>query len=269
MDINGSVAIVTGAGSGIGQALAWGLVDAGATVVASDIDADAVGRTAAARDGIVGQRADASAASDIEDLIALAEKEFGPVDLYAANAGIAGGLGLGIGEAAWDLTIDVNLRAHIRAATLLVPGWVERGRGYFLSVASAAGLLTQIGSPAYSVTKHAAIGFAEWLSITYGGQGVGVSCLCPMGVKTALLDGLTESDDPDVRVAGTSITAAGDVLEPAGVAAMALDAIRDEKFLVLPHPQVLDMYRQKGADYDRWIAGMRRYQAILEDQIIR
>lgn len=136
-------------------------------------------------------------------------------------------------------------------------------------MASAAGLLTQIGSPAYSVTKHAAVGFAEWLSITYGGQGVGVSCLCPMGVKTALLDGLTESDDPDVRVAGTSITAAGDVLEPAVVAAMALDAIRDEKFLVLPHPQVLDMYRQKGADYDRWIAGMRRYQAILEDQIIR
>ncbi|CPZ01557.1 Putative short chain dehydrogenase/reductase [Mycobacteroides abscessus] len=214
MDINGSVAIVTGAGSGIGQALAWGLVDAGATVVASDIDADAVGRTAAARDGIVGRRADASAAADIEDLIALAEKEFGPVDLYAANAGIAGGLGLDIGEAAWDLTIDVNLRAHIRAATLLVPGWVERGRGYFLSVASAAGLLTQIGSPAYSVTKHAAVGFAEWLSITYGGQGIGVSCLCPMGVKTALLDGLTESDDPGVRVAGTSITAAGDVSNP-------------------------------------------------------
>ena len=214
MDINGSVAIVTGAGSGIGQALAWGLADAGATVVAADIAAEAVAHTAAERAGsIVGQRADASSIADIESLIALAEKEFGPVDLYAANAGIGGGLGLDIGEAAWDLTIDVNLRAHIRAATLLVPGWVERGRGYFLSVASAAGLLTQIGSPAYSVTKHAAVGFAEWLSITYGDKGIGVSCLCPMGVKTALLDGLTETDDPATKVAGNSITTAGDSLE--------------------------------------------------------
>lgn len=267
MDINGSVAIVTGAGSGIGQALAWGLADAGATVVAADIAADAVAHTAAARSGrIVGQRADASSIADIESLIALAEKEFGPVDLYAANAGIGGGLGLDIGEAAWDLTIDVNLRAHIRAATLLVPGWVQRGRGYFLSVASAAGLLTQIGSPAYSVTKHAAVGFAEWLSITYGDKGVGVSCLCPMGVKTALLDGLTETDDPATKVAGNSITTAGEVLQPAAVATITLDAIRDGRFLVLPHPQVLDMYRQKGADYDRWIAGMRRYQGFLEAQ---
>lgn len=270
MDMNGSVAIVTGAGSGIGQALAWGLADAGAKVVASDIDGDAALRTAAAASdplAILGQQADASSVADIENLIALAEKEFGPVDLYAANAGIAGGLGLDIGETAWDLTIDVNLRAHIRAATALVPGWLERGRGYFLSVASAAGLLTQIGSPAYSVTKHAALGFAEWLSITYGDKGIGVSCLCPMGVKTALLDGLTDSDDPDVQVAGTSITAAGEVLEPAAVAAMTLDAIREGAFLVLPHPQVLDMYRQKGADYGRWIAGMRRYQRALEEQL--
>ncbi|ALR12351.1 SDR family oxidoreductase [Mycobacteroides saopaulense] len=268
MDINGSVAIVTGAGSGIGQALAWGLADAGAKVVASDIDAEAAAHTASQRPGkIVSLRADASSVADIASLIALAENEFGPVDLYAANAGIGCGLGLDIGETAWDLAIDVNLRSHVRAATMLVPGWVERGRGYFLSVASAAGLLTQIGSPAYSVTKHAAVGFAEWLSITYGDKGIGVSCLCPMGVKTALLDGLTQSDDPDVRVAGTSITAAGEVLEPAAVAALALAAIREEKFLILPHPQVLDMYRQKGADYGRWIAGMRRYQGILEDQI--
>ncbi|MBA0044985.1 SDR family oxidoreductase [Mycobacteroides sp. LB1] len=269
MDINGSVAIVTGAGSGIGQALAWALADAGARVVASDIDADAAAGTASARAGqIIGRRADASSIADIENLIAVAEKEFGPVDLYIANAGIGGGLGLEIGEAAWDLTIDVNLRAHIRAATLLVPKWVERGRGYFLAVASAAGLLTQIGSPAYSVTKHAAVGFAEWLAITYGDKGIGVSCLCPMGVRTALLDGLTESEDPATKVAGSSITAAGEVLEPAAVAAITLDAIREGNFLVLPHPQVLDMYRQKGADYDRWIAGMRRYQGILEAQIL-
>ncbi|WP_078322163.1 SDR family oxidoreductase [Mycobacteroides chelonae] len=268
MDINGSVAIVTGAGSGIGQALAWGLADDGARVVAADIDADAVAATAAARAGrIIGQRADASSSNDIEALIALAEKEFGPVDIYAANAGIGCGLGLDIGEAAWDLAFDVNLRAHIRAATLLTPKWVERGRGYFVSVASAAGLLTQLGSPAYSVTKHAAVGFAEWLSITYGDKGIGVSCLCPMGVKTPLLDGLTQSDDPATKVAGSSITAAGAVLQPEAVARITLDAVRAETFLVLPHPQVLDMYRQKGADYDRWIAGMRRYQGVLEEQV--
>lgn len=267
MDLNGSVAIVTGAGSGIGQALAWGLADAGAKVVASDIDAAAANATAAARpDSIIAQRGDASATADIENLIVLAEREFGPVDLYAANAGIGCGLGLELSEAQWDLAFDVNLRAHIRAATLLVPGWVERGRGYFLSVASAAGLLTQLGSAAYSVTKHAAVGFAEWLAITYGDNGIGVSCLCPMGVRTALLDSLTESDDPAVKVAGTSITTAGEVLDPATVASITLDAVREERFLVLPHPQVLDMYRQKGLDYDRWVAGMQRYQSALREQ---
>lgn len=267
MEINDSVAIVTGAGSGIGQALAWALAEAGACVVASDVNTDTVTATAAKYPGkIVGRRADASSTQDIQTLVACAEKEFGPVDLYVANAGVGGGLGLQVGEEAWDLTFDVNVRAHIRAATVLVPQWVERGRGYFLSVASAAGLLTQIGSAAYSVTKHAAVGFAEWLSITYGDKGIGVSCLCPMGVKTPLLDSLTNTADVAMSVAGRSITAAGQVLEPATVAAVTLDAVREGKFLVLPHPQVLDMYRQKGTDYDRWIAGMRRYQAILESE---
>ena len=132
----------------------------------------------------VGVGADVSDTAQIEQLIQRAESEFGPVDLYFANAGITGVSGLDVTEDEWDRSIDVNLRAHIRAAQLLVPGWIDRGEGYFVSTASAAGLLTQLGSATYSVTKHAAVGFAEWLNITYGDQGVRVSCLCPMGVNT-------------------------------------------------------------------------------------
>jgi NAD(P)-dependent dehydrogenase (short-subunit alcohol dehydrogenase family) len=179
--------------------------------------------------------------------------------MYFANAGIFGAPGLEATEADWDLSIDVNLRAHIRAAQLLVPGWIERGAGYFVSTASAAGLLTQIGSATYSVTKHAAVGFAEWLSVTYGDSGVRVSCLCPMGVNTKLL----YCGDAGDTTATRAVTSAGEVLEPAQVAADVLAAIHDERFLILPHANVLDMYRQKTSDYERWLRGMRRYQASL------
>ena len=206
---------------------------------------------------------DAASADGIAALIGSARSEFGPVDLFVANAGIVGPPGLGDDEADWDRVIDVNLRAHIRAAKALVPEWVERGAGYFVSVASAAGLLTQIGAAGYSVSKHAAVGFAEWLAITYGDNGIGVSCVCPMGVDTPLLNGLLESPDPAVRVGGTAVTSAGEVITPEWVAAFTVEAVRDGRFLVLPHPAVLDMYRQKGSDYERWIAGMRRYQGGL------
>src|SRR6202020_214650 len=203
---------------------------------------------------------DVSDTEHIKQCIALAENEFGPVDLYFANAGITGVSGLEVTELEWDQSIDVNLRAHIRAAQLLVPGWVERGEGYFVSTASAAGLLTQLGPGTYSVTKHAAVGFAEWLNITFGDQVVRVSCLCPMGVNTKLLYSPGESDDPLARLATRAVTTAGDVLEPADVADSVLAAIDEERFLILPHPAVLEMYRQKAADYDRWLGGMRRYQ---------
>jgi NAD(P)-dependent dehydrogenase (short-subunit alcohol dehydrogenase family) len=159
--------------------------------------------------------------------------------------------------------MGVNLRAHIRAATQLVPQWVERGSGYFVAIASAAGLLTQLGAAGYAVSKHAAVGFAEWLAITYGDAGVGVSCVCPMGVDTALLTELREATDPDARLAGQSVVSAGRVLDPDAVAAVTLDAMRENSFLVLPHPEVLEMFRLKGADYDGWIAGMRRYRNRL------
>jgi NAD(P)-dependent dehydrogenase (short-subunit alcohol dehydrogenase family) len=267
MDIDGKVAVVTGAGSGIGRALGIALAAAGARVIVSDIDGGAAERTGAtigaSGHSALARRADAGVDADIGDLIATATAEFGPVDIFVANAGVGGAPGLVIPERDWDHVFDVNVRAHIRAATQLVPQWVERGGGYFVAVASAAGLLTQLGAAAYAVTKHAAVGFAEWLSISYGDQGIGVSCLCPMGVDTPLLTELRESHEPDARLAGLAVTAAGEVLDPDQVAALTLDAVRQNKFLVLPHPEVLDMYRMKGADYDGWIAGMRRYRARL------
>lgn len=269
MKVDGKVAIVTGGGGGIGGALAIRLAGEGARVVVADLDAgaaqDVVDAIVAAHPGAaVAMGADVSVTEQIQGLLDRAESEFGPVDLYFANAGITGPPGLDVDESAWDQALDVNLRAHIRAATLLVPGWVERGEGYFVGTASAAGLLTQIGSATYSVTKHAAVGFAEWLSVTYGDRGVRVSCLCPMGVNTALLYEGEKSGTGLGELATRAVTGAGAVLEPDDVAEVVLSALGEEHFLILPHPEVLEMYRHKGADYDRWLRGMRRYQQFLQ-----
>lgn len=268
MKVADKVAIVTGGGNGIGAALATKLAQHDARVVVVDINssaADAVaGAINAERPGAaIAAGADVADTAQIQRLITLAESGFGPVDLYFANAGITGAPGLDIGEKEWDRSFDVNVRAHIRAAQLLIPGWVERGEGYFISTASAAGLLTQLGAAAYAVTKHAAVGFAEWLNITYGDQGVRVSCICPMGVNTKLLYEGEQSGDSLGDLATRAVTAAGDVLEPADVADSVLAAIEEERFLILPHASVLEMYRQKGTDYDRWLSGMRRYQRSL------
>jgi NAD(P)-dependent dehydrogenase (short-subunit alcohol dehydrogenase family) len=263
------VAIVTGGGNGIGGALAAKLAQQDARVLVADLDADAARAVA---DGINAERpgaaiaagADVADTAQIQRLITLAESGFGPVDLYFANAGITGVVGLEATEKDWDRSFDVNVRAHIRAAQLLIPGWVERGEGYFISTASAAGLLTQLGSATYAVTKHAAVGFAEWLNITYGDQGVRVSCLCPMGVNTKLLYEGEQTGHPLGELATRAVTSAGNVLEPADVADSVLAAIDEERFLILPHAAVLDMYRQKATDYDRWLSGMRRYQRTLQ-----
>ncbi len=262
MKVDGSVAVVTGAGSGIGRAIAAALSAAGASVVAGDVDAGSVAETAAMAGGVA-VTADAASTEGIAAMLDAARRAYGPVDIYVANAGITGQAGLGDDEAAWDQILDVNVRAHIRAAKALVPEWVERGSGHFVAVASAAGLLTQLGAAPYSVTKHAAVGFAEWLAIRYGDNGIGVSCVCPMGVDTPLLRGMSDSPDAEIRVAGAAVTSAGDVVSPDAVAALLIEAIGDGRFLVLPHPEVLTMYRHKGADYERWIAGMRRYQSAL------
>jgi NAD(P)-dependent dehydrogenase (short-subunit alcohol dehydrogenase family) len=262
------VAVVTGGGGGIGGAIAARLAAEGARIVVADIDGAAaeqvssqINRTSPG--AAVSATGDVSDEACIRGLIEQAEATFGPVDLYFANAGITGTRGLETTEDVWDQVFDVNIRAHIRAARLLVPGWVERGSGYFVSTASAAGLLTQIGAPAYAVTKHAAVAFAEWLSVTYGNQGIRVSCLCPMGVDTKLLNAGRESEDPSRSVASRAVTSAGEVLAPAVVADVVLEALADERFLILPHENVLEMYRQKASDYDRWLRGMRRYQDRL------
>jgi NAD(P)-dependent dehydrogenase (short-subunit alcohol dehydrogenase family) len=257
VQVSGAVAVVTGGASGIGRALALALADAGAAgVVVTDLDRAGAEAVASQIGGhALGLACDAADDDQVEGMIEAAEEAFGPVALFCANAGVAIGAGLEPEDDVWERALDVNLRAHILAARHLVPRWLERGGGYFLATASAAGLLTQIGSAPYAVTKHAAVAFAEWLSVTFGDRGIGVSCLCPMGVNTAMLS----SDDVAVR----AVTTSGAVLEPEQVAAAALEAIAAERFLVLPHPEVLGFFRRKAADYDRWLAGMRRLQGRL------
>ena len=261
MEVAGKVCIVTGGARGIGRAIGSALVDAGARVVLADLDSDATAATATeiGRDA-VGVGCDVADSAALEQLLARAEKEFGLVDMFFANAGV--GLGPELGdESDWDAALDVNVRAHIRAARLLVPQWLERGEGYFIATASAAGLVTQIGSAPYAVSKHAAVAFAEWLSLTYGDRGVRVSCLCPMGVNTAMLNAV--EPDGSAPVGPQVVKATGRVLEPAEVASEVLAAVRDERFLILPHPEVLEFFRRKGSDYERWLAGMRRLQRSL------
>jgi len=280
MELDGRVAIVTGAASGIEIALARELVRRGARVVVGDLHRDATEAAAASIAGGVGGETpsgddrvravpvfgDTSDPTVIAAQIAAAQAAFGPVDVYFANAGISTGAGLGATEEEWSRSLDVNLMAHVRAARALVPGWIERGSGYFVSTASAAGLLSQIGSATYTTTKHALVGFAEWLSITYGDDGVGVSCVCPMGVDTALLRPKHTVGAEEALMLHT-VESAGVVLTPEAVATAVLDAVEQGQFLVLPHPEVLEMYRGKGADYGGWISGMRRLQRALRKSV--
>lgn len=268
MKLEGKVVIVTGGANGIGRAMAERFAAEGARgVVVADLDGEAARSVAeginTARAGAsVAVRCDVGKEEEVAALIAQAEDAFGPVDLFCANAGVGLGTDLSTPDEVWNLVFDVNIKAHIYAAKYLVSGWLERGDGYFLSTASAAGLLTQIGSAPYAVTKHAAVAFAEWLSVTYGDRGLKVSCLCPMGVNTNLLNaGRSEPQGTLAAAAAAVVVTAGAVLEPDDVAGMVVQAIEAEQFLILPHPEVLDYYQHKGADYDHWIRGMRRLQA--------
>src|SRR4051794_31588452 len=265
MELSGRVVIVTGAQRGIGRALALAAAREGAAGVAvADLDQTGAERTAQeiedAGGTAIGIAADVSREGDVDALVSRTEEAFGPVDVFFANAGVAVGTDpLATDDATWDLAFGVNIRAHILAARRLLPGWLERGDGYFVATASAAGLVSQIGSAPYAVTKHAAVAFAEWLAITYGDRGLKVSCLCPMGVNTAML----HPEGMEDNVASATVTTAGAVLEPEDVAETVMAAVRDERFLILPHPEVLTFFQRKATDYDRWIAGMQRLQRTV------
>lgn len=244
--------VITGAGSGIGRALAERIAAEGPrAIVLADVNPDAV-RAVAAQVGGHAVHTDVGREEDIRALVQGAHEHGGPIDLFCSNAGVAGPGG---GPEAPDEELrrswEVNVMAHIWAARAVLPEMVERGEGYLLTTASAAGLLTQVSALAYSITKHAAVAAAEWIAINYGDAGIKVSCLCPLGVRTPMLD--TAFED---RI-GAAALLRDELLEPADVAEAVVAGIREERFLILPHPVVAKYVALKGADHERWLTGMR------------
>ncbi len=247
MELKDKTIVVTGAASGIGRALAVRFAAEGArTVISADLNAEGAQDTARLTGGTA-IAVDVGQEEDIRRLIEEVETSHGPIDLFCSNAGIAIGGGPEVANDEWQKIWDINLMSHVWAARHLIPRMIERGGGYLLNTSSAAGLLSQIGSAPYAVTKHAAVGLAEWLALTYGDQGIKVSVLCPQAVRTEMTKGLEDA-----------VASVDGMLEPEPVAEACVQTIREEKFLVLPHPQVLDYMRRKTADYDRWIGGMRK-----------
>ena len=201
--------------------------------------------------------ADVGREPDVVAAVAQTEDRFGPIDLLVSNAGIGVLGGVEAPNESWQQIWDVNVMAHVYAARAVLPGMLARGEGYLLHTASAAGLLTNLGTLPYSVTKHAAVGLAEWLAITHGDAGIKVSCLCPQGVRTNMVQQAS-----DGGTAGDVVVAQG-LLEPEDVAEAVVQGLRSESFLILPHPEVLTYFQRKAGDYDRWLAGMRKLQARL------
>ncbi len=253
MRLQGKVALVTGGASGIGRAMLrrFAQEKPKALVVA---DRDRAGAEAVARElGGLAVECDVSKEAEIVALVRRAEQECGPIDLFCSNAGISVAGGPEVPDEAWRRIIDVNFMSHVWAARALIPRFLERGSGYLLSTASAAGLLTMVGSAPYSVTKHAAVSLAEWLAITYGERGIRVSCLCPQFVNTPLLQGALS------EAGGKSIS--GAIIEPEQVAEAVVKGLEAEKFLILPHPEVGTYFQRKAGDYDRWLGAIRKLQA--------
>ncbi len=265
MELAGAVAVVTGAASGIGRALARALaLDGGCTVVAADVNesgAEAVAAEIAAETRSRGRNCGFGIGVDVTDeagvaaLIERVEGELGPLELWCGNAGIADPGGLERPDEAWNRLWAVNVMAHVIACRHLVPLWTDRGSGHLLVTASAAGLLTGLGTASYAVTKHAAVALAEWIAITHGDAGVRVSCLCPQGVRTPMTEAEGQLGVSQVRELG--------LMEPEEVAATTLKALREDRFLILPHPEVATYERRRADDRQRWLAGMRRMQQRL------
>jgi NAD(P)-dependent dehydrogenase (short-subunit alcohol dehydrogenase family) len=247
MEIKDRVVVVTGAASGIGRALARRFkADGARLVICSDLNGDGV-KAVADEVGGIAFRTNVGVEEDVRYLVETVENEHGPIDLFCSNAGIGIGGGAEVSNERWQRIWDINVMAHVWAARYVVPPMIERGGGYLLNTASAAGLLSQIGSAPYAVTKHAAVALAEWLAITHGDQGIKVSVLAPQAVRTAMT-----ASNPD------GVASVDGMIEAEEVAEACVRAIEAETFLVLPHPQVLEYMRRKTGDYDRWIRGMRK-----------
>lgn len=260
MDLNGRVAVITGAAGGIGTALARRFAAEGAAgLVLSDLDPDGLADDLDV--DALAVRADVTVEAEVQRLVDAAVDRYGRVDLFCSNAGITTGAGLDASDQQWERSWAVNVRAHVYAARAVLPGMLERGDGYLLQTCSAAGLLAAVGDAPYTVTKHAAVAFAEWLAITYGSRGIKVSALCPQGVDTPMLrDGLTAGH------VGARVTAAsGKVLSADDVADAVIAGLAEERFLILPHPEVGTYLANKTGDPDRWLAGMRRLAAGVAD----
>lgn len=258
MQIKGKVVVVTGGASGIGKSLCERFAQEGASaVVVSDINQTGIEETVAdisASTQALGVKTDVGNEEEVSELVAKTLESFDHIDLFCSNAGIFTAGGENVSTEAWQSIWDINVMSHIFAARAVLPGMLARGEGYLLNTSSAAGLLSQVGSAPYSVTKHAAIGFAEWLSISYGNKGIKVSVLCPQAVRTAMTAG------SDGGVAGLD-----GMLEPEKLADTVIETLDQERFLVLPHPEVLTYMRRKTDDYDRWLGGMRRLHEKFED----
>ncbi len=255
MDIENAVVVVTGGASGIGRAMCRRFAaDGAATVVVADLD----GAGAASVASEIGGRAEAIDVTDEAAMLSLidrTESEVGPIDLWCGNAGIGTASGLELDNDGWNGIWGVNVMANVIAARHLVPRWIDRGGGHLLITASAAGLLTNLGDAAYSVTKHGAVALAEWIAVTHGGSGVGVSCLCPQGVRTPM----TEADG---ELAIEVVQAMG-MIEPEEVAAAVAAGLAADEFLILPHPEVAMYEQRRAGDRARWLAGMQKLQATL------
>ncbi|MEU2671871.1 SDR family oxidoreductase [Streptomyces sp. NPDC007164] len=248
--VQGAGVVVTGAGGGIGAALARRFAAEGARVVVNDLDEARI-KTLAEEIGAVAVAGDASRIVD-----AARDALDGTVDIYCANAGLASPGDVFADEEVWAAAWDVNVMAHVRAARALLPDWLERGSGRFVSTASAAGLLTMIGAAPYSVTKHGVVAFAEWLSLTYRHRGVKVHAICPQGVRTDMLTAAGSAGE---------LVLAPSAIEPEAVADALFDAMAEDRFLVLPHPEVAGYYRARSKDTDQWLGSMNHLQQKWEE----
>jgi len=253
-DLTGQGIVVTGAARGIGRALAARMVAEGARVVVNDLDPELT-RATADEIGAHPVPGDAASEDGVAALVSGAREHLGRIDTWFANAGVVRGLGLAASESEWATSWEINTMAGVRAARLLVPEWLERGAGRFVVTASAAGLLTALGTPTYSVTKHGAVAFAEWLSATYRHRGIDVHAICPQGVQTDML--AASGPMEELLVADGAVT-------PEQVADATWQAIQDGRFLVLPHPEVADYYAARASGTDRWLGGMNKLQRHLD-----